>query len=65
MTRRRSLRSNLYRAARILGDVEAVQRDGAEGLAKREARRAVYREEGRLTNRLLRAVGLMGPRRTR
>lgn len=62
MPRRRSLRSNLYRAARVLGDVEAAQQ-GPEALAKREVRKSVYRRSNSLTASLLRALGLMGRRR--
>jgi hypothetical protein len=43
MARRKSFRSQLYRAARDLGNVEAVEHGGIEGGAKRYARRAVYR----------------------
>lgn len=63
MARRGSLRSNLYRAARVLGDVEAIENGGAEGLARRQVRRVVYRTSNRLTGRFLRALGLQGRRR--
>ena len=49
MARKRSLRSQLYRGARDLGNVEAVEHGGVEGLAKRDARRAVYRRTNSLT----------------
>jgi hypothetical protein len=58
MARRKSARSQLYRAARDLGNVEAVEHGGATGLAKRNARRAVYRKTNGVTARLLRAIGL-------
>jgi hypothetical protein len=60
--RKQSLRSNLYRSARMLGDLEAFQKGGVAGYAEREARKAVYREENRLLYRFLRALGLMGRR---
>ncbi|MHB8682504.1 MAG: hypothetical protein ACYDA2_10485 [Acidimicrobiales bacterium] len=63
MPRRRSLRSQLYRAARDLGNIEAVEHGGAAGLGRRYARRAVYRRTNRLTASLLRAFGLGGRRR--
>lgn len=63
-------RSQLYRFARDLGNVEAVEhgyrRGGlsgaAGGAAQREARRVIYREGNRQINRFVRAVGL-GPKR--
>jgi len=65
MARKKSLRSQFYRAARDLGNVEAVEHGGVKGGAKRYARRAVYRKTNGLTNSLLRSVGLMGTRRKR
>ncbi|WP_156144273.1 hypothetical protein [Sinomonas humi] len=62
MPRRRSLRSDLYRAARVLGDVQAAER-GPGALGKREVRKAAYRRSGSLTGAFLRALGLMGGRR--
>ncbi len=59
--RRRSTRSDLYYAARRLGTVEAAER-GPEALAKREARRGVYRRANRGLGHVLRRVGLMGRR---
>jgi hypothetical protein len=61
-------RSQLYRLARDLGNVEAVEhgytRDGlsgaAGGAAQREARRVITREGNRQINRFVRALGL-GP----
>ncbi len=63
-------RSQLYRLARDLGNVEAVEhgyrRGGlpgaAGGAAEREARRVIYRTGNRQINRFVRAVGL-GPTR--
>jgi hypothetical protein len=60
MARRKSVRSQLCRAARDLGNVEAVKNGGVEGLAKRDARRAAYRKSNSLTNSLLRGFGLSG-----
>ena len=65
MARKKSLRSQLYRGARDLGNVEAVKNGGAEGLAKRDARRAAYRRTNKATGSLLRALGLQGARRKR
>lgn len=53
-----SLRSNLYRAARLYGDIEAAEK-GPGALAKREVRKYVYRKTNSLTAKLLRAFGLM------
>jgi hypothetical protein len=63
-------RSQLYRLARDLGNVEAVEhgysRGGlsgaAGGAAQREARRVIYRQGNRQINRFVRALGL-GPHR--
>jgi hypothetical protein len=63
-------RSQLYRFARDLGNVEAVEhgytRGGLSGAttatAQREVRRVIYREGNRQVNRFVRAIGL-GPRR--
>jgi hypothetical protein len=63
-------RSQLYRIARDLGNIDAVEhgyrRGGlsgaAGGTAQREARRVIYREGNRQINRFVRAIGL-GPRR--
>jgi hypothetical protein len=62
MTRHISLRSQLYRAARDLGDVQATRR-GPGAYAKRVARRRVYRSTNHLTMSLLRSAGLAGSRR--
>jgi hypothetical protein len=46
-----------------MGNVEAVKNGGVEGLAKRDARRAVYRQTNKATGSFLRALGLSGSRR--
>jgi hypothetical protein len=64
-------RSQLYRLARDLGNVEAVQhgyrRGGlagaASGGAQREDRRVIYRQGNRQINRFVRALGLAPSRR--
>jgi hypothetical protein len=64
-------RSQLYRLARDLGNVEAVEhgyrRGGlsgaASGGAQREARRVIYREGNRQINHFVRALGLGSTRR--
>jgi hypothetical protein len=53
----KSLRSQLYRAARDLGNVQAA-RKGPAGLAKRVVRRKVYRSVNGPLGRLLRALGI-------
>jgi hypothetical protein len=57
MARRSSLRSQLYRAARDMGDVQAAAR-GPGSYAKRVARRKVYRTTNGLTGQLLRSLRL-------
>lgn len=57
MARRSSLRSQLYRAARDLGNVQAAER-GPTSYAKRVARRKVYRTTNGMTRALLRSVKL-------
>ena len=57
MARRSALRSQLYRAARDLGTVQAASR-GPGSYAKRVARRKVYRTTNGLTRHLLRGFGL-------
>ncbi len=54
---RHSLRSQLYRAARDLGDVQAASR-GPGSYAKRVARRKVYRTTDGMTRHLLRDLNL-------
>ncbi len=63
-------RSQLYRFARDLGNVEAFEHGyrrgglggGVEGEGERYARRMIYREGNRQINHVVRAIGL-GPRR--
>ena len=57
MARRKSLRSQLYRAARDLGNVEAAEK-GPVSYSKRVARRNVYRSTNKLTGKFLRRLGL-------
>ncbi len=61
-----TIRTQLYRLAHDLGNVEAVEhgytRGGLSGAttsaAQREARRVIYREGNRQINRFVRAIGL-------
>jgi hypothetical protein len=62
MPRRKSLRSQLYRAARDLGNIEAAEK-GPTSYGRRVARRAVYRRTNSVTGGILRALGLSGRRR--
>jgi hypothetical protein len=63
-------RSQLYRLARDLGNIEAVEHGykrgglsgGMEGVVERQVRRTIYRAGNRQINHLVRALGL-GPRR--
>ena len=63
-------RSQLYRFARDLGNIEAVEHGykrgglagGVEGMAERQVRRTIYRAGNRQINHAVRALGL-GPRR--
>jgi len=63
-------RSQLYRFARDLGNIEAVEhgykRAGLSGAAggavERQVRRTIYRHGNRQINKFVRAIGL-GPRR--
>ncbi len=57
MTRERSLRSQLYRDARILGNIEAAVQ-GPEAFAKRTVRRKVYKQTNKITRSILRGFGL-------
>jgi hypothetical protein len=57
MPRRRSLTSQLYRAARLSNDVRAASQ-GPEALAKRRVRRRAYGASGGFTRRVLRTFGL-------
>lgn len=62
MPRSKSLRSQLYRAARDLGNVEAAEK-GPSALGKRYVRRAAYRKTNSGLSGVLRAFGLSGKRR--
>ncbi len=55
MARRRSLRSELYRDARLLGDVQAASR-GPGPYARRYVRRKVYTRTNAATNSILRSI---------
>lgn len=56
------IRRSLYRAAAVLGDVEAVQQSAktrsVKPIAKRVVRREAYKAEGRATRRIMRSLGL-------
>ena len=57
MARRKTLRGELYRAARDLGNVRAAAK-GPGPYARRVVRRAVYRKTNGELRRLLRSLGL-------
>ena len=57
MARHSSLRSQLYRAARDLGNVQAMEW-GPTAYTKRVVRRKVYRNTNSLTRKLTRELGL-------
>ena len=57
MPRRKSLRSQLYRAARDLGNLQASEK-GPGSYGKRVVRRRVYRTTNSLTRRFLKGFGL-------
>jgi hypothetical protein len=57
MGRPKSLRSQLYRAARDLGNVQAARR-GPTAYGKRVVRRKVYRTTNGINQRVLREMGL-------
>lgn len=57
MARKKSLRFQLYRSARLLGNVEAASK-GPGSYAKRYARRKVYAKSMGLTQKFLRSLGL-------
>ena len=61
MAGRKSLRSQLYRAARDLGNVDAASK-GPGGFAKRQVRRSAYRRTNKGLAAILRALGLGGGR---
>ncbi len=62
MPRRKSLRSQLYRGARDLGNLEAAEK-GPASLGKRYVRRPAYRKTNSGLGGLLRMFGLSGGRR--
>lgn len=57
MARRKTLRGELYRAARDLGNMQAAAK-GPGPYARRVVRRAVYRKTNGELRRLLRSLGL-------
>ncbi len=57
MARRKSMRSELYRDARVLGNVEAAAK-GPVSYGKRVARRKAYATTNGLTRKFLRSLGL-------
>lgn len=57
MSRERSLRSQLYRDARIMGNVEALSK-GPLAYGTRYARRKTYAKSNALTHSVLRSLGL-------
>jgi len=62
MARRKSLRSQLYRGARDVGNLEAASK-APGAFAKRQVRRSAYRRTNAGLAGLLRAFGLGGGRR--
>lgn len=57
MTTPAKVRGELYRAARVTGDLDALRR-GPTAYLKRRARRVVYRNTGQLGRRISRSLGL-------
>jgi hypothetical protein len=57
MARHKSFRSQLYRAARDLGNVQAA-RGGPTSYGKRVVRRKVYRTTNGINRRVLKDLGL-------
>jgi len=57
MPRRRSLRSQLYHTARIMGDIEAISH-GPSAYGKRYVRRKVYSRSMGTTTSILRALNM-------
>lgn len=57
MARRRSMRSELYRTARVMGDLQAAEK-GPTAYSKRVMRKSTYRRSNTMTRQLLRMVGL-------
>ena len=60
MVRKKSLRSQLYRGARDLGNVEAVKHGGVEGLAKRDAPEPVKAFETRAQDFFCASLSMVG-----
>ena len=56
MARRKSVRSQLHRGARDIGNLEAAEK-GPTSYGKRVVRRRVYRSTNKLTGRWLRRLG--------
>ena len=57
MSRERGLRSQLYRDARVMGNLEALPK-GPVAYGKRYARRKTYSKSNALTHSVLRSLGL-------
>jgi len=57
MARRKTMRGELYRAARDLGNLQAAAK-GPGPYARRVVRRAVYRKTNGELRRVLRSLGL-------
>jgi hypothetical protein len=57
MARRKSLRSQFYRAARDLGNIAAAEK-GPASYGKRVVRRRVYRKTNSITRNILKGFGL-------
>lgn len=57
MARRKSFRSQLYRAARDMGNLEAASR-GPGSYARRVVRRKAYAKTNGLTRKFLKSLGL-------
>lgn len=54
----RKLRRLMYRNARRLGDLDALASGSPSRIARRGARKVIYRHAGRGLRRLLRLIGL-------
>ena len=54
---KKSIRSQLYRGARDLGNLQAAEK-GPASYGKRVVRRKVYRSTNKLTGKFLRSFGL-------
>ena len=57
MARKKSLRSQLYRAARDLGNIQALAK-GPTSYGKRVVRRKVSAKTNSITRQFLRAIGM-------